>query len=159
MKVITLTGLRQATHLGGGNPAADYCASHGGRYVGRTDSGGSSYGVCQFPDGSECEEWAFYRGQCAKGEVYPSSGAKSVPVSVHLQSLDPTQSIDSESFVEAQEPSRLLNYGIVMGVSALVGFMAVAQKSKKGANRLLGAGVGAGVGALLLAMTWPKTGA
>jgi hypothetical protein len=142
--------------------------------VGRTDSGGSSYGVCQFPNGSECEEWAFYRGQCVKGEVYPSSGAKSVSMSVHLQALDPSQSIDSESSVEAQEPSqsidsessveaqepsRLLNYGIVMGVGALAGFIAVSQKSKKGTNRLLGAGVGAGVGALLLAMTWPKTGA
>jgi hypothetical protein len=33
----------------------------------RTDQEGSQYGVCIFPDGSECEEWAFYRGECSPG--------------------------------------------------------------------------------------------
>jgi hypothetical protein len=33
----------------------------------RTSSDGSQYGVCIFPDGSECDEWAFFRGECGPG--------------------------------------------------------------------------------------------
>ncbi|MBU1866793.1 MAG: DUF333 domain-containing protein, partial [Actinobacteria bacterium] len=28
---------------------------------------GGTYGVCVFPDGSECDEWAFFRGECEPG--------------------------------------------------------------------------------------------
>ena len=43
------------------NPAAEFCVKCGYRYEIRTDPQGNQYGVCVFPDGSECEEWAFYR--------------------------------------------------------------------------------------------------
>jgi hypothetical protein len=36
----------------------------------RTDASGTA-GYCIFPDGSECEEWAFYRGECAPGTPAP----------------------------------------------------------------------------------------
>ncbi|MBN2014599.1 MAG: DUF333 domain-containing protein [Candidatus Altiarchaeota archaeon] len=45
------------------NPASVYCEEQGFGLEIRTDENGS-YGVCVFPDGSECEEWAFYRGEC-----------------------------------------------------------------------------------------------
>ena len=45
------------------NPASDHCTQAGYQLEIRSDSTGE-YGVCKFPDGSECEEWAFYRGQC-----------------------------------------------------------------------------------------------
>ena len=43
------------------NPAAVFCAKCGYRYEIRTDPQGGQYGVCVFPDGSECDEWAYFR--------------------------------------------------------------------------------------------------
>jgi putative hemolysin len=50
------------------NPAAAYCEEQGGRVEIRTASDGGQYGICIFPDGSECDEWAFYRDECSPGE-------------------------------------------------------------------------------------------
>ncbi|MGA2933828.1 MAG: DUF333 domain-containing protein [Methanomicrobiales archaeon] len=46
------------------NPAAKFCEEKNYRYEIRTNPDGSEYGVCIFPDKTECEEWAFYRGTC-----------------------------------------------------------------------------------------------
>ena len=46
------------------NPASVYCEQQGYTVEIRTASDGSQSGFCTFPDGSECEEWAFYRGEC-----------------------------------------------------------------------------------------------
>jgi putative hemolysin len=48
------------------NPASVYCEEQGGRIEMRTDADGT-YGVCIFEDGTECEEWAYYRGECSPG--------------------------------------------------------------------------------------------
>ncbi len=48
------------------NPAAVYCVEQGYRLETRTAEDGSQYGVCVFSDGSECGDWAFYRGECGK---------------------------------------------------------------------------------------------
>jgi putative hemolysin len=45
------------------NPASVYCEEHGGRVEMRTGEGGT-YGVCLFADGTECDEWAYWRGEC-----------------------------------------------------------------------------------------------
>jgi putative hemolysin len=49
------------------NPASVFCQEQGGRLEIRSDAGGGQYGVCIFADGSECEEWTFYRGECQPG--------------------------------------------------------------------------------------------
>lgn len=46
------------------NPASVFCAEKGYRNEIRKNPDGSEYGVCIFPGGTECEEWAFYRGTC-----------------------------------------------------------------------------------------------
>jgi len=46
------------------NPASEYCIDQGGTLEIRTDESGNQYGVCILPDGKECEEWAFFRGEC-----------------------------------------------------------------------------------------------
>lgn len=51
------------------NPASVHCQEQGGRLEMRQDKDGGQYGVCIFDDGSECEEWAFYRDECAPGET------------------------------------------------------------------------------------------
>jgi len=48
------------------NPASKSCADQGYKVEIRTEAGGE-VGYCIFPDGSECEEWAFYRGECVPG--------------------------------------------------------------------------------------------
>ncbi len=49
------------------NPASVYCQEQGGTLEIRTAADGGQTGYCIFPDGSECEEWAFFRGECAPG--------------------------------------------------------------------------------------------
>ncbi len=46
------------------NPASVYCEQQGFKSEIRTAPDGSQFGVCIFPDGSECDEWAYYRGEC-----------------------------------------------------------------------------------------------
>ena len=46
------------------NPASTYCEEQGNRLEIRTAADGSQTGVCIFPDGSECDEWAYYRKEC-----------------------------------------------------------------------------------------------
>lgn len=50
------------------NPASVYCEEQGGTLEIRTGQDGGQFGVCVFDDGSECEEWAFFRGECQPGE-------------------------------------------------------------------------------------------
>lgn len=51
------------------NPAAVYCEEQGGKVEIRTDSAGNQYGICKFDDGTECDEWAYYRGECMPGDM------------------------------------------------------------------------------------------
>lgn len=56
-----------AAPIGMPNPASVYCEQRGYRLGTRTDANGGEYGVCVFPDLTECEEWAFFRGECQMG--------------------------------------------------------------------------------------------
>lgn len=49
------------------NPASVYCEENGGSLELVDDSQGQ-YGICFFDDGSFCEEWEFYRGECKRGQ-------------------------------------------------------------------------------------------
>ena len=44
------------------NPASAHCAQKGNKLVPAAD--GIRNGLCVFPDGSACDEWAYYRGEC-----------------------------------------------------------------------------------------------
>ena len=46
------------------NPASLYCEQNGNTLEIRTAADGSQSGVCIFPDGSTCDEWAYFRGEC-----------------------------------------------------------------------------------------------
>jgi putative hemolysin len=48
------------------NPASTKCQSDGGQEKIIDGLLGQS-GLCMFPDGSVCDEWAYYRGECSKG--------------------------------------------------------------------------------------------
>lgn len=52
------------------NPASKHCVDQGYQLELRTEAGGT-VGYCLFPDGTECEEWAFYRNECGPGTPKP----------------------------------------------------------------------------------------
>lgn len=56
------------------NPASVFCQEQGYTLEIR-DSATGQYGVCIFPDGTECDEWAYYRGQCSptSADIAPTS--------------------------------------------------------------------------------------
>jgi putative hemolysin len=61
------------------NPASVYCEQQGGRLDIVTAADGSQSGVCVFPDGSQCDEWAYYRGECKPGDTQVKPAPTSTP--------------------------------------------------------------------------------
>lgn len=60
------------------NPASVFCEQQGNRLEIRTAADGSQSGVCLFSDGSECDEWAYFRGECAPGASQVSASTEAV---------------------------------------------------------------------------------
>jgi putative hemolysin len=56
------------------NPASVYCKEQGNKHEIRIAADGSQNGICVFPDGSECDEWAYFRGECG-----PAAQASPIP--------------------------------------------------------------------------------
>jgi putative hemolysin len=52
------------------NPASVHCEEKGGVLELRTSESGTVDGVCIFPDGSECDEWQYFRGTCLPGDSF-----------------------------------------------------------------------------------------
>ena len=46
------------------NPASVFCEQNGNKLEIFTADDGSQSGVCVFPDGNTCDEWAYFRGEC-----------------------------------------------------------------------------------------------
>lgn len=51
------------------NPASEHCVQQGGKHVAEKRPDGAAFGVCQFEDNRQCEEWALLRGRCPAGGV------------------------------------------------------------------------------------------
>ncbi len=45
------------------NPASVNCINKGGSLK-IVDGSGGQYGLCTLPDGKQCEEWSYFRGEC-----------------------------------------------------------------------------------------------
>ena len=52
------------------NPASVYCEKNGGKLELRQDASGAVAGICIFPDGSECDEWSYFRNECKPGDSF-----------------------------------------------------------------------------------------
>lgn len=68
------------------NPASAYCEEQGYRLEIRTAADGSQAGYCIFPDGSECDEWAYFRGEC--GPAAQSSSPTAIPTALPIDPAD-----------------------------------------------------------------------
>ena len=56
------------------NPASVYCEQNRNKLEIQTASDGSQNGICVFPHGSICDEWAYFRGECgAAAQKSPTS--------------------------------------------------------------------------------------
>lgn len=54
------------------NPASVYCEQQGGR-VEIVDTPQGQQGICVLADGTRCDEWAFFRGQCPQPPLIPAT--------------------------------------------------------------------------------------
>ncbi len=91
------------------NPAAEYCIQQGGKLEVRKDDQGNEYGVCIFDDGSECDEWAFFRGECgmehAKNLSLNVVEAADLADTVQIDVLAPkTSSVDPDASRAPRQP-------------------------------------------------------
>jgi putative hemolysin len=55
------------------NPASVYCEQNGGKLEIRTAPDGGQTGYCKFNNGSECEEWAYFRKECGQNKSVQTS--------------------------------------------------------------------------------------
>ena len=88
----TATPTEAGSAPGIANPASVFCEQNAGRLEIRTGPNGGQIGVCVFPDASECEEWAYFRGECAAGTPHapaPAAAASTGVQPVTLQVLLP----------------------------------------------------------------------
>jgi putative hemolysin len=85
------------TEVGMANPASVYCEEQGGALEIRDEADGQ-VGYCIFPDGSECEEWAFFRGECAPAATLaPTEVEMANPASVYCEEQGGTLEIRDEA--------------------------------------------------------------
>jgi hypothetical protein len=97
----------------GANPSAVYCESNKGKY--------ELGGVCVFPDGSSCDSWRYYSGECKIGE-----GA--APIQVMMADGTPIYSIAGQaSYVPSSivTPSAYASLGAANASDAVVKVAAV----------------------------------
>lgn len=85
------------------NPASVNCVSLNGTVEIKTDSTGGQYGMCNFANGTTCEEWALFRGEGCQAYVEPTatgtSGAAGManPASVNCVNIGGTVEIKTDS--------------------------------------------------------------
>jgi putative hemolysin len=84
--VLVVTDIPQANLP---NPASVYCEQRGNKLEIRTAADGSQSGVCLFPDGSECDEWAYFRGECSPtGQAQPTIAPTKIPTALPIDPAD-----------------------------------------------------------------------
>ena len=71
------------------NPASVYCEQNGNKLEIRTAADGSQYGICVFPDGSTCDEWAYYRGECGLAAQESPTPAMTVEATIEASGGGP----------------------------------------------------------------------
>ena len=69
----TTTTAAPAATAGLASPASVYCAESGGTLEIKKDATGGEYGMCTFPNGTSCEEWALFNGEGCKPGMEPAT--------------------------------------------------------------------------------------
>jgi len=126
--VLTLTACNTETPVQTGtneipNPASVFCKENGGTEENRQAADGSVAGFCLFLDGSECDEWAYIRGECKVGDSLKTTEVVITPGNT----LQPGTEVVTDwwgtikstpaggqhkDFFERQDLGQLISYGI-----------------------------------------------
>jgi putative hemolysin len=83
------------------NPASVYCESQGGTLSFVEETAGTK-GVCTLSDGTVCDEWAFYRGECPEKEGADTSAVASQNDSVSESVVEQPGQIDASAGEQAE---------------------------------------------------------
>ncbi len=75
---VVSTPITEKTGVEVANPASVYCEKRGYQVLVQTAADGSQSGACVFPDGTECDEWAFFRGECGPVTGTPMAENKAI---------------------------------------------------------------------------------
>jgi putative hemolysin len=78
------------------NPASVYCTNHGGKLDIRTTPQGQT-GVYVFSNGSECDEWGYFRGECSPSSAGTNSTTNSTAPRHLTVELNETVGIKAKS--------------------------------------------------------------
>ncbi len=73
-----------------------FCEQNGGTLELRTDASGGVAGICIFPNGSECDEWAFFRGECKPAD--PTAAPVQDPTPTGISTPIPINPADYEGW-------------------------------------------------------------
>jgi hypothetical protein len=100
------------------NPASIYCSQQGNKLEVVTAADGSQSGICIFPDGSTCDEWAYFRGECGAGAQPGPMVVMTVEVIMEevtdwwgvIKSTEPGAQYDD--YFERQDLGQVIYFGI-----------------------------------------------
>jgi len=113
---LIISGCAQKTGTGNrtqiANPASVYCEEQGGTLEIRTASDGSQAGYCVFENGNECEEWAFYRGECKKETAGVEVSSTPFPENINIYSEADVVAEVLQPFIVNGETTKHLNIKI-----------------------------------------------
>ena len=87
------------------NPASVNCGKVGATSEIMNNPDGSQYGMCKFPNGTACEEWALFRGEGCKPNVAPVTTIPSTPTILQttIKTATPTSTTDNDAKIAALE--------------------------------------------------------
>jgi len=71
------------------NTASVYCEQNGNKLEIQTAADGSQSGICVFPDGSTCDEWAYFRGECGPAIQTSPTPAMTIEATIEASSGGP----------------------------------------------------------------------
>lgn len=71
------------------NPASVYCTQNGNKLEIHTAFDGNQFGICVFPDGGICDEWAYFRGECSPAVQQSPTPATTVEVTIEASGGGP----------------------------------------------------------------------
>jgi len=90
--------------VGLANPAAVKCAEDGFEYEIREDAEGGQFGVCIDAEIRECDEWAYFRGECALGDSETPETAVPVDETPEPEVSEDESPVEPEIETENTEP-------------------------------------------------------